>query len=347
MVQSDFIPVTVLTGFLGSGKTTVLNHLLRQPNMEGVAVIINEFGEVGIDHLLTETSQERFALLENGCVCCSVRDDLVQILIELKHQVQTAQIPPIGRILIETTGLADPIPILHTLMVAPDLAGTFSIDGVVTTVDAVNIASSLDRFPEAARQIAVADRILITKSDLIDQATYDVMKRRVAQINPTVSIVKVLEGHIEPELVFQAGMFEPDHRSEDVAAWFIAAAQPSYHRHGSISRHKHDAGFSSFSLIVREPIRWEAFLRWYNYVVALKGEELLRFKAFLNIADRPEGPVIIHAVQHVLHPPVKMASWPSEDKSSRLVFIVRDISSEAVKTTLMKFGEVSPESLIA
>lgn len=347
MVQPDIIPVTVLTGFLGSGKTTVLNHMLRQPNMAGVAVIINEFGEVGIDHLLTEASQERFALLENGCICCSVRDDLLQVLIDLKHQVKTAKIPPVSRVLIETTGLADPVPILHTLMVAPDLVGAFSIDGVVTTVDAVNIASSLDRFPEAARQIAVADRILITKSDLIDQATYDVAERRVAQINPTVSIVKVLEGCIQPELVFQAGMFEPDRRSGDVAAWFVAAAESSRHRHGNINRHAHDARFSSFSLIVREPIRWEAFLRWYNYVVALKGEELLRFKAFLNIADRPEGPVIIHAVQHVLHPPVKMASWPSEDKSSRLVFIVRDISSEAVKATLMRFGDVSPESLTA
>jgi G3E family GTPase len=339
------IPVTVLTGFLGSGKTTVLNHLLHQPGMEGVVAIINEFGEVGLDHLLVETSEERFALLDNGCVCCSVREDLAVLLGELSSREASGRLPPIRRILIETTGLADPVPVLHTLMTAPSAVARYRIDGVVVTVDAVNALRSLDHHPEAVKQIAVADRILLTKTDLADEMLLAELEQRIGQINPTVDVARVNHGCIEPGLVFEAGLFAPDARSGPVADWFASAAKATVSHSHAAADHAHHSDISSFSLIVHEPIRWAAFSRWLDYVAALKGDELLRFKALINVADRPQGPLIVHAVQHVLHPPIAMDAWPSDDHSSRLVFIVRDIAADAIERTLARFGEISRDSI--
>jgi G3E family GTPase len=347
MTGAPLIPVTVLTGFLGSGKTTVLNHLLRQPGMDGVVAIINEFGEVGLDHLLVETSEERFALLDNGCVCCSVREDLVSLLGALSSREASGELPPIRRILIETTGLADPVPVLHTLMTAPTVAGRYRIDGVVVTVDAVNALRTLDNHDEAVKQIAVADRILLTKADLADATSVAELEQRIGRINPTVAVVGINRGCVEPHLVFESGLFAPDARPGPVAGWFAAAtrataAHSHAHRH---EHHAHGSKIASFSLIVNEPIRWAAFSRWLDYVAALKGDELLRFKALINVDDRPEGPVVVHAVQHVLHPPIALDAWPSDDRSSRLVFIVRDIPAEAIERTLARFGEISRDSI--
>jgi len=337
------IPVTVLTGFLGSGKTTVLNHLLRQPGMDGTVAVINEFGEVGLDHLLVETSEERFALLDNGCVCCSVREDLVTLLEDLSSREASGELPPIRRVLIETTGLADPVPVLHTLMTAPGVVARYRIDGVVVTVDAVNALRSLDHHAEAVKQIAVADRILLTKVDLAEADAVAAVEHQIRAINPTVSVLHVNHGSIAPGALFEAGLFAPEARSDQVASWFATAARahaPHHHDH-----HAHGAHISSFSLVVNEPIRWAAFSRWLDYVAALKGDDLLRFKALVNVADRPQGPVVVHAVQHVLHPPIALDTWPSDDRSSRLVFIVRDIPGEAIERTLARFGEISRESI--
>ena len=344
MMSADVrqIPVTILTGFLGSGKTTVLNHLLRQPRMDGVVAIINEFGEVGLDHLLVETSEEHFALLDNGCVCCSVRKDLIALLGDLSSREASGQLGPIQRILIETTGLADPVPVLHTLMTAPSLIGRYRIDGVVVTVDAVNALSSLDNHAEALKQVAVADRILITKADLAEEASLQRLGQRIGRINPTVPVVRTDNGCIEPGVFFETGLFAPAARSRQVADWFAAATRATpAHSHES----SHGSKVSSFSLIVQEPIRWAAFSRWLEYVAALKGDELLRFKALINVADRPQGPVVVHAVQHVMHPPIAMDVWPSEDRRSRLVFIVRDIPADAIESTLARFGEISRDSI--
>ncbi|SFJ76884.1 GTP-binding protein [Bradyrhizobium sp. Gha] len=342
MTDAPLIPVTVLTGFLGSGKTTVLNHLLRQPGMDGTVAIINEFGEVGLDHLLVETSEERFALLDNGCVCCSVREDLVALLEDLPAREATGRLPPIRRVLIETTGLADPVPVLHTLMTAPRIGARYRIDGVVVTVDAVNAIPSLDGHPEAVKQIAVADRILLTKADLAEAGTVATVEQRIRAINPTVSVMPVNHGSITPDALLEAGLFAPQARSEQVASWFTAATAPGPRHH---DHHAHRSRISCFSLVVNEPIRWAAFSRWLDYVAALKGDDLLRFKALVNVADRPQGPVVVHAVQHVLHPPIALDSWPSADRSSRLVFIVRDIPAEAIERTLARFGEISRESI--
>ncbi len=346
--SASLIPVTVLTGFLGSGKTTVLNHLLHQPGMDGVVAIINEFGEVGLDHLLVETSEERFALLDNGCVCCSVRQDLVALLGDLASRETRGEIPAIRRILIETTGLADPVPVLHTLMTAPVVVARFRIDGVVVTVDAVNAAGSLDNHAEASRQVAAADRILLTKADLVDDVALAEVERRIALINPTAAVLRVDHGRVALETILEAGLFAPGHQVEQVTNWFSSAVRATAANSHAASHGRSfncAGGISSFSLIVQEPIRWSAFQRWLDYVAALKGDELLRFKALVNVADRPQGPVVVHAVQHVIHPPITLDGWPSDDRSSRLVFIVRDIPMEAIERTLARFGGVSRDRI--
>jgi G3E family GTPase len=353
MDAADHIPVTVLTGFLGSGKTTVLNHLLRQPALNGVIAIINEFGEVGLDHLLVETSEERLALLDNGCICCSVREDLIETLRGLTTCRAAGTIPPFHRVLLETTGLADPVPVLHTLMTAPDIVGRYRIDGVVATVDAVNGAHTLDVHPEAIRQVAVADRLLLTKTDLASDHDLSRLDARLAAVNPVAVRSRVRNGIIDPAKVLDAGLFDPAARPSDVVDWFEAASITANEPHdhdphhcdgghcGHHSHHVHDPQVSSYSLIIDEPIRHDAFMRWLDYVAALKGEDLLRFKAIVNVAEHPDRPVVVHGVQHVFHPPITLDGWPSPDHRSRLVFIVRGIPRDIVENTLCKFAAVS------
>lgn len=349
------VPVTVLTGFLGSGKTTVLNHLLRQPELQGVVAIVNEFGEVGLDHLLIETSEERFALLDNGCICCSVRDDLIETLRDLERRRQAGSLPAFSRVLVETTGLADPVPILHTLMTSPDLAGHYRVDGVAVTVDAVNGGRTLERHAEAVKQIAVADRILLTKCDLADASRVSSLRQAIAAINPTAVLRPIENGSVELGAVLDAGMFDPAARSRDVAAWFDAAGDAGHdhlhHEHCSADcdhehrHHAHDPGISSFSLTVHEPVHWAAFARWLDYVASLRGDDLLRFKGLIHIAERPGNPVVVHGVQHVFHPPIELNGWPSADRTTRLVFIVRNIPREVIERTLVRFAAISREAI--
>ena len=356
----DPVPVTILTGFLGSGKTTVLNYLLRQPALRGVVAIINEFGEVGLDHLLVETSEERFALLDNGCICCSVREDLIQTLKDLKARCTDGSMPAFHRVLVETTGLADPVPVLHTLMTSPDLLEEYRIDGIVVTVDAVNGGRTLSTHPEAVKQLAVADRILVTKADLADPQGVSSLMHRIGAINPTATILRASNGAVDASSLLDAGLFDPQARSGDVAGWFEAAAiaaadcgEGSEHHHHcdgpdcdhAAIPHAHDAQISSFSLIIDEPIRWAGFSQWLEYVAALKGDDLLRFKGLVNVAEISGGPVVVHGVQHVFHPPIEMKGWPSADRSTRLVFIVRNIPREIIERTLTKFAAISREAI--
>ena len=358
MADRKTVPVTILTGFLGSGKTTVLNHLLRQPDLQGVVAIINEFGEVGLDHLLVETSEERFALLDNGCICCSVRDDLIETLKDLDRRRHDGSLLKFHRVLVETTGLADPVPILHTLLTSPDVLGRFRVDGVVATADAVNGARTLDKHREAVKQLAVADRILLTKADLAGPAEVKALTKRIVAINPIAPILEARAGAVAAEDVLDAGLFDPSARSRDVAAWFetaAAAASHSEHDHahhcagpdcGHVeAHHAHDIEISTFSLTVSEPVRWPAFAKWLDYVAALKGDDLLRFKGLVHIAETPDRPVVVHGVQHVFHPPIELNSWPSADRSTRLVFIVRNIPREVIERTLARFAAISRDAI--
>ncbi|MDR3464310.1 MAG: GTP-binding protein [Xanthobacteraceae bacterium] len=352
--RPTLVPITVLTGFLGSGKTTTLNHLLRQDGLRGTIAIVNEFGEVGIDHLLIETTEERFALLDNGCVCCTVRGDLVDTLKAIAARRDAGDLPDFDRVLLETTGLADPAPVLHTLMVDPAIGARYRIDGVVVTVDAVNGAATLATYPEAVKQVGVADRLLITKTDLVDETRLRTLRARLTAVNPTADLIAIRDGKVAAAAVLDIGLFDPAARSADVVAWFerAAAASAGAHHHDHCAgdacdhpAHDHaahgpdDHGVHSFSLLIDGPVEWEPFARWLDYVASLRGEDLLRFKGIVNVAGKSE-PVVVHGVQHVFHPPKDLAGWPTPEHHTRLVFIVRDIEPSLIERTLGKFASI-------
>lgn len=343
------IPVTVLTGFLGSGKTTVLNRLLRRPSLAGAAVIINEFGAIGLDHLLIEASEEQFTLLDNGCICCTVRGDLVATLKALDLRSRAGELPDLSHVIIETTGLADPAPILHTLMAEPELAGRYVIAGVVTTVDAVNGLMTLDRHAEAAKQVAVADRLLITKTDLVSANTLGALQHRLAGFAPTARQSVAHDGEADFDILdirHLCASSDPDR----IAAWLETAGQECgadcAHDHAHHHGHAHH-GIQSYSFVIDEPVEWAAFARWLDYIAALKGEDLLRLKGLVHVTDQPERPLVLHGVQHVFHPPVRLDAWPSSDRRTRLVFIVRDIARETIARTLTKFAAIDVASIRA
>src|ERR1700751_3096789 len=228
---SSLIPVTLLTGFLGSGKTTVLNHVLKQPDMAATAVVVNEFGEIGLAHLLVERSSENVILLNSGCLCCTVRGDIVDTLTNLFVDRVKGKVPYFTRIAIETTGLADPAPILHTLMTDPIVAARYMLDGVVTTVDAVNGAATLNKHPEAVKQAAVADRLLLTKTDLTEPVARQAFETRLAALNPSAPIIPVAQGAVDPALLFNLGFFDPATKSVDVQRWLRDEAFAAGHEH--------------------------------------------------------------------------------------------------------------------
>ncbi|MCR9220277.1 MAG: GTP-binding protein [Alphaproteobacteria bacterium] len=336
------LPVTVLTGFLGSGKTTVLNRLLRDPAMAETAVVINEFGEVGIDHRLVESASEDMVVMDSGCLCCTIRGDLIETLRGLIRRRWTGDIPAFRRLVIETTGLADPAPILHTLMTDPVVSSRYRLDGVVSTVDALAGDATLDAQPEAVKQAAVADRILLTKIDLVDDpAARDALAARLRRLNPAAPILPVEGGAVEPTRLFDAGLYDPATKSPDVARWLAEEAYKAETEaapgHGPHHTHdhphdpsRHDARIRSFVIEWDAPIRWDAFVDWIEALIASHGANLLRIKGILDVAE-VAGPVAVHGVQHVFHPPAQLPAWPAgETPRSRLVFIARDLNKAPV-----------------
>jgi G3E family GTPase len=346
---ASLIPVTLLTGFLGSGKTTVLNHVLKQPGMAATAVIVNEFGEIGLDHLLVERSSEDVVLLNSGCLCCTVRNDIVDTLTNLFVDRVKGKIPFFTRVAIETTGLADPAPILHTLMTEPIVAARYMLDGVVTTVDAVNGAGTLDRQPEAVKQAAVADRLLLTKTDLAEPAARQAFEARLAALNPSASIIPVAQGAVDPARLFNLGFFDPETKGVDVQRWLRdeAFAAGHEHDHGHNDDHldpnRHDDRIRAFCITRERPISWGVLSGWLDGLATMRGEDLLRFKAIVALSDRPDEPVVLHGVQHLFHPPVLLPQWPSEDRRTRMVFITRDLPQEAIEATLTAFEKAVEE----
>jgi dihydroorotase len=344
---SSLIPVTLLTGFLGSGKTTVLNHVLKQPGMAATAVIVNEFGEIGLDHLLVERSSEDVVLLNSGCLCCTVRSDIVDTLTNLFVDRTKGKIPFFTRVAIETTGLADPAPILHTLMTDPIVAGRYMLDGVVTTVDAVNGAGTLDRQPEAVKQAAVADRLLLTKTDLAEPEARQAFEARLALLNPSAPVIPVAQGTVDPALLFNLSFFDPATKSVDVQRWLRDEAFAADHEHKHDDDHpdpnRHDDRIRAFCITRERPISWAVLSGWLDGLAAMRGDDLLRFKAIVALSDRPDEPVVLHGVQHLFHPPVLLPQWPSEDRRTRMVFITRDLQRETIETALAAFEEAAAE----
>jgi G3E family GTPase len=347
------IPVTVLTGFLGSGKTSVLNHVLKQPGMAATAVIINEFGEIGLDHLLVESATDDVVLLNSGCLCCTVRSDIAETLLDLFGKRRKGTIPDFRRVVIETTGLADPAPILHTLMSDPLIAARYALDGVVTTVDAANGDTTLDRQPEAIKQAAVADRLLLTKTDLAAAEAIARLRARLAALNPTAPILPVAHGAADPAALFGLGLYDPQSKTLEVQRWLRDEALAEtgheaaheHQEHHDVNRH--DDRIRAFCVTRDRPISWAALSAWLDALAEMRGDDLLRLKAIVAISERPDEPVLLHGVQHVFHPPVLLPQWPSADRRTRMVFITRDLAKEAIEKTLAAFEEAAGDPVSA
>jgi G3E family GTPase len=325
-------PVTIITGFLGSGKTTLLNHLLRQPALAGAVVIINEFGEVGIDHLLVSTPAENMVLLDTGCLCCTVRGDLIQTLTDLHAKRASGAIPAFEHVVIETTGLADPVPILQTVVADESLRGIYRLHDVVTLVDAVHGYAQLDTQPESLKQAAVADALLITKTDIAARETVEALKQRLRNVNPGAELHEVVRGDIDPGIFLHGNLYDASTKAPDVERWLKERAY-SHHSH----RHdvnRHDTHIRAFCLYRDAPIRRAGLVMWLDMLAGLRGANLLRVKGLLNVEGEP---VVIHAVQTVVHEPVTLHAWPGEDRRSRLVFIARDMEREEIEGTFDAF----------
>ena len=322
------IPVAVLTGFLGSGKTTLLAHLLRQPGFSRTAVLINEFGEIGLDHDLVETSADSFVELQTGCLCCKIRSDLAWTLEDMLRRRDRGALPQFDRVVIETSGLADPAPILQTLMTDARIAGRLVLGGVVATVDAVNGAGTLGREEISVKQIAFADRLVLTKSDLAG-AAQPALLERLAQLNAAAPVIRAHYGRVDPRSIFDAGIYDPRTKSLDAGAWLAEEVYAQKHLHD-----RHDADIATYALVREQPIRAVALTLFLEALAEHCGADLLRLKGIVNVAECPEKPAVLHGVQHVFHAPAWLERWPSEDRRSRLVFITRRIPRGWVEALL-------------
>jgi G3E family GTPase len=320
------IPVALLTGFLGSGKTTLLGRLLRHPDFSRTAVIINEFGEVGLDHDLVEASAESFVELRTGCLCCTLRGDLAVTLADLLQRRDAGTVSRFERVAVETSGLADPAPILHTLMSDAQLASRLALAGVVTTVDAVNGLATLERYPQSIKQIAVADRLILTKTDLA-AGPYTDLFARLGDLNPSAIRLQASFGDVDPGLLFAIG-HPASLRAGEVSAWLGLDA----HAHRAAG--SHDAQISCFAILRDEPLNAVTLTLFLEALAEHCGGDLLRLKGILNIAENPDRPAVIHGVQHVFHPPVWLDAWPSADRRSRLVCIGRNIQQSWIEALL-------------
>lgn len=350
------IPVSVLTGFLGAGKTTLLNRLLKDPELADTAVIINEFGEVAIDHLLVEQASDGIIQLSDGCLCCTVRGDLVDTLADLVDRLQTGRIAKLARVVVETTGLADPAPVLQSIMAHPALVQAFRLDGVVTLVDAVNGEATLDAHVEAVKQAAVADRIVLTKTDLADAAGVEALRSRLRQLNPGAVVLDVNEAGTGAAALFNCGLYNPETKSADVRRWLGEEAAHDHdhhhdhdhdhdhhhhdgdddhgHRHHA---HRHDTRVRSHSLLHDGPVPFSAIEMFLDLLRSTHGEKLLRMKGVIELAEDPSRPLVIHGVQKILHPPASLPAWPDGQRGTRLVLITLDMPEDYIRRLFAAF----------
>ena len=348
--RTERIPLVIITGFLGSGKTTLLNHLLQQPGMRSTAVIINEFGEVGIDHLLVETSTELMVELNNGCICCTIRGDLADKLGSLAMWLDVGRIPPVERVIVETTGLADPAPIMHTLVTDDQLLDRYRLDRVVTVIDGIAGAGALDRFPEAIKQVAMADLLIMSKSDLIgtysDAATYAAFKARIRAINPRAGIQEATNGVIDPEALFGQRLGDMNASVEELlecgqaADACCAGGEHDSPAHDRAQLHGHrdqEGGIASFVIELQEAVDGERFNGFLQGLAGDFGKHLLRTKGILEVDGVPDRPAVVHGVQHIFFPVSWLDRWPDDKRGSKLVFITQNLAREVIERRFREY----------
>lgn len=329
----EFTEVILVTGFLGSGKTTLLQRLLVEPAFADTAVLINEFGEIALDHHLLERIDERMVVLQSGCLCCTIRGELSAAIRDLHAKRERGAVPPFGRLVIESTGLADPFPILSTVQADPMLRHHFRLGNVITTVDAVNGMHQLDAQPESVKQVAVADRIILTKTDLAAAEKVSLLVERLRRINPTAPLRTGQD-------VDAGALLSSDAVDGNSAARSWSTLPPARREHTHGDRGRHDDDIRPLALTFDEAIDWTMFGIWLTMLLHRHGDAVLRVKGILNVADAVT-PVAVHAVQHLVHPPKHLNAWPDPDRRSRLVFIVKGLSPTAIERSLRGFGMIS------
>jgi G3E family GTPase len=328
----------VLTGFLGAGKTSLLNRLVTDPALAETAVIINEFGEIGLDHLLVKPIRDGVVLLQSGCLCCTLRGDLVDALEQLLRDLDNGR-AMFRRVILETTGLADPAPVLQTAMVHPYLVMRYRLDGVITVVDAVNGETTLDQHLESVKQAAVADRIVLSKTDLVRSAERtDRLIARLRALNPAAPILDAAAGEATPTHLLGCGLYDPERKIPDVKRWLAAEAYADAHaehlhdhEHHHHDVNRHDERIRAFAFDAATAIPRPMLEMFLDLLRSMHGENLLRLKGIVKIAETPTRPVVIHGVQHIFHPVVELAGWPDGDERTRIVLITRDLDPSAVQ----------------
>ena len=349
----SMIPVTLLTGFLGSGKSTLLTKILKDTRFGETAVVVNEFGEIGLDGFLVEHSDDQIMEMTSGCLCCTIRGDIRETLLDLHARRERGEIRPFKRLVIETTGLADPAPVIHTLMSNPRLDRRYMLGGIVTTIDALHAETTLETHSECVKQAAVSDRIVITKSDLMSDPfsvkDLETLKGKLQNMNPGAIVLDVHDPKFDLANLFDTSLYDPETKTIDVRKWLSAEADTDAydHDHGHHHGHHHDhddphditrhgTDIRAFTLTLDKPVSIETIGSALEALTATQGANLLRLKGIVNTVERPELPLVLHGVQHVFHDPIWLEEWPDDDRRTRLVFITHLIE----RATLEKFFDV-------
>ena len=353
----DCIPVTLLTGFLGSGKSTLLTQILTEPEFGDIAVVVNEFGEIGLDGLLVEHSEDQIVEMTSGCLCCTIRGDIRDTLLALYARRDKGEIPAFRRLVVESTGLADPAPVIHTLICDPWLERRYMLGGIVATIDAINGAATLDAHAECVKQAAVADRLVITKTDLMEKSVagkdLEPLKAKLRAFNPSAPILERHGRAFKLERLFDTSLYDPETKTIDVRKWLNAEAELDDGDHHGHERHhhshseypgqdphdvtRHGSDIRSFVLTFDDPLPAEAFCSALEALTRTQGANLLRLKGIVNTTERPGCPLVIHGVQHVFHDPIWLDAWPDADERSRLVFITRQIEPATLERYFEKW----------